>query len=133
MMGRPNKIALITISVFLLGVSEIAVPENIEDILISQVKELNRSLPKKVATNLRQETSLTTRNGIIHRYTALDRPHEVVAQRWPKQDQIVTRTNCSDPYIAEMLKRGVTFTFLYYGNDGQLGGKVEVTARKCGF
>ena len=131
---RPN-IKLVALFAFLLGAINAypALAEAPQDLLESTVNKLNQSLPKKVSSTIRQETSLAGHNMITHRYTILNMSTGQLSIKISNDAAQITRTNCSDSEVARLLKMGISIKFLYYGNDGGLGGTVIVNSRKCRF
>jgi hypothetical protein len=101
--------------------------------LARYVVKMNTKLPAMVTSVMRQEKT-TVFNGVLtYPYTITNKTGVQLA---PMNISAIQRTAilppmCADPDTRRMLSRGVSFKFLYYGNDGVMAGQVVVLPGDC--
>lgn len=93
----------------------------------------NSNLPAMVAKDLRQERVRVSGSTVIYRYTHLSMSaarlrdlHLEVTQR----PYIYPRI-CQDAATGRMLREGISFRYVYVGNDGGVGGELQVKPSDC--
>lgn len=97
------------------------------------VERENRSLPAMVAKQLRQERVEVNGLLLTYRYTHLGlsaaqlrEMHLEVTQR----PHILPRI-CQEADTGRMLREGVSFRYIYLGNDREVGGQLQISSADC--
>lgn len=98
------------------------------------VAGLNRTLPRMVAKDLRQERTEVMGMTVVNQYTHLTldsaqlrRMHLEVTQR-----PFILPQLCAASDTSRMLREGVQFRYIYRGRDGEVGGDIAFSRSDCG-
>jgi len=97
------------------------------------VDEQNARLPAMVAPTLRQE-KVSAMNGVLtNTYTVINK---TAAELAPMNLSVTNRPYifpdiCKAPDTGRMLRDGVSFKYLYLGNDGKLAAQIIIMPSDC--
>lgn len=97
------------------------------------VERKNRSLPAMVANQLRQEKVEVIGSSVVYRFTHLGLN---AAQLREMRLEVTQRPYifpriCQEADTGRMLREGVSFQYVYLGNDGGVGGQIQISPSDC--
>jgi hypothetical protein len=97
------------------------------------VARMNGKLPAMVANQLRQEKVEVSGMTLINRYThtAMNAAQLREMRLDVTQRPYIYPRICQDADTGRMLREGVTFRYIYFGNDGGVGGQLQISPLDC--
>lgn len=108
---------------------------SLEENLIRQAEELNQRLPRMLDENTRFDDVSVYGTEIYYRNTVVNSTAGQVDMAAFQQIMYEKLTNylCPQQEIAELLRRGVTYRYNYFGNQGGLISSVIISRETCGI
>lgn len=93
----------------------------------------NVDLPREVAADVRQERVQAVGMTLTFAYTFLSHSASQVRRSNFAENRRAALVPglCGAPDTGRMLREGTTFRYVYYGSDGQVGAKLDVSASAC--
>jgi hypothetical protein len=97
------------------------------------VERQNRNLPSMVANQLRQEKMEVSGSSIVYRYTHLGLSAAQLREMRLEATQrpYIFPRICQEADTGRMLREGVSFRYVYIGNDGGVGGQLQIFPADC--
>lgn len=101
--------------------------------LESAIERKNRDLPTMVAKQLRQEKIEVNGSLVVHRYTHIGLSAAQLREMRLEATQrpYIFPRICQEAETGRLLREGVSFRYIYLGNDGGLGGQLQISPSDC--